>query len=99
MSYVILEVTIDHSRIVPMEPERRPAAGKGLLTFALNEESASKSRPIGLAKGRFVVPDDVNAPLPEAANLLVAFRRLQEELEMTPEKAASWQAAIQNARR
>lgn len=66
MSYVTLEVTIDHGRIVPKEPERLPATGKGLLTFALADSSSTQSRPIGLAKGQFVVPDDFNAPLPEA---------------------------------
>lgn len=98
MSYVTLEVTIEHGRIVPKEPERLPATGKGLLTFALTDDSKTVSRPIGLAKGQFVVPDDFNAPLPETANTLEAFKRLQEEAQMTPEKAAAWQAAILEAR-
>ena len=32
MSYVTLEVEIDHGRIVSAEPERLPEKGKGLLT-------------------------------------------------------------------
>ncbi|MBI2926539.1 MAG: hypothetical protein HYY24_12660 [Verrucomicrobia bacterium] len=33
MSYVTVEVEIDHGRIVPREPERLPEKGTGLLTF------------------------------------------------------------------
>ncbi len=66
MSYVTLEVTIDHGRIVPKEPDKLPETGKGLLTFAVADQPAATRRPIGLAKGMFKVPDDFNAPLPES---------------------------------
>jgi hypothetical protein len=99
MSYVTLEVTIDHGRIVPKEPDKLPDTGKGLLTFAVADQPVAARRPIGLAKGQFKVPDDFNAPLPETANTLEAFKRLQEEAQMTPEKAAAWHAAILEARR
>jgi hypothetical protein len=33
MSYVTVEVDIDHGRIVPREPEKLPEKASGLLTF------------------------------------------------------------------
>jgi hypothetical protein len=33
MSYLTLEVEIDHGRIIPSEPKRLPENGKGLLTI------------------------------------------------------------------
>ena len=76
MSYVTLEVTIDHGRIVPKEPERLPENGQGLLTILENSpaKAAGQSR-------------------------VEAFRELQSALQMTPEKAAAWRAAIQEGRR
>ncbi len=35
MSYVTVEVQIDHGRIVPREPEKLPESGSGLLTILL----------------------------------------------------------------
>lgn len=66
MSYVTVEVEIDHGRIVPREPERLPETGRGLLTI-LSAGASGKAtrRPFGLARGQFVVPADFNAPLPE----------------------------------
>ena len=66
MSYVTVEVEIDHGRIVPREPERLPEKGNGLLTILPAVEApADTPRPFGLAKGEFVVPPDFNVPLPE----------------------------------
>jgi hypothetical protein len=42
-----------------------PEKASGLLTI-LNPPPLSQPRPIGLAKGQFTMPDDFNAPLPEA---------------------------------
>jgi hypothetical protein len=64
MSYTTLEVEIDHGRIVPKEPAKLPDKGSGLLTI-LPSPTPLSPRPIGLAKGEFVVPDDFNSPLPE----------------------------------
>jgi hypothetical protein len=75
MSYVTLEVTIDHGRIVPKEPGRMPTTGSGLLTIL-------EAAPAAPEMGR-----------------IEAFRKLQSELKMTPEKAAAWRAAIADARR
>jgi len=67
MSYVTVEVEIDHGRVVPCEPERLPERGNGLLTILPPAGSASRElRPFGLAKGQFVVPADFNTALPEA---------------------------------
>jgi hypothetical protein len=43
MSYVTLEVEIDHGRIVPREPSKLPVKGKGLLTVL---ESAPEPAPV-----------------------------------------------------
>jgi hypothetical protein len=66
MSYRTLEVEIDHGHVLSKGPEALPEKASGLLTI-LNPPPISQSqpRPIGLAKGLFVVPDDFNAPLPE----------------------------------
>jgi hypothetical protein len=64
MSYLTVEVEIDHGRISAKGAETLPAEASGLLTI-LNPSPLSQSRPIGLAKGQFTVPDDFNAPLPE----------------------------------
>ena len=70
MSYLTLEVEIDHGRVSPKGAEALPERASGLLTI-LNPPSLSQPRPIGLAKGLFTVPDDFNAPLPE--DVLQAF--------------------------
>jgi hypothetical protein len=64
MSYVTVEVDIDHGRVSPKGAEILPEEASGLLTI-LNPPPLSQLRPIGLAKGQFTVPDDFNAPLPE----------------------------------
>jgi hypothetical protein len=33
MSYVTMEVEIDHGKVVPKEPDRLPDSGRGLLTI------------------------------------------------------------------
>jgi len=64
MSYVTLEVEIDHGKVLPREPQKLPEKGSGLLTI-LNPTASSQPRPIGLARGEFTVPADFNAPLPD----------------------------------
>jgi hypothetical protein len=64
MSYVTVEVEIDHGRVSPKGSEALPEKASGLLTI-LPPSSLSQPRPVGLAKGQFTVPDDFNAPLPE----------------------------------
>ena len=66
MSYLTLEVEIDHGRVSPKGAEALPEKASGLLTI-LNPPPLSQARPFGLAKGQFTVPDDFNAPLPEDA--------------------------------
>ena len=39
MSYLTLEVEIDHGRIVPQEPAKLPEKGKGLLTILETNEN------------------------------------------------------------
>jgi hypothetical protein len=63
MSYVTVEVGIDHGRVSPKGGETLPEEASGLLTI-LNPPPLSQPRPIGLAKGQFTVPDDFNVPLP-----------------------------------
>jgi hypothetical protein len=62
MSYVTVEVEIDHGRILPKGTEALPEKASGLLTI-LNPPHLTQPRPIGMAKGQFTVPDDFNAPL------------------------------------
>jgi hypothetical protein len=64
VSYVTVEVEIERGRILPKGMEALPEKASGLLTI-LNPPPLSQPRPIGLAKGQFTVPDDLNAPLPE----------------------------------
>jgi len=64
MSYVTVEVEIEHGRILAKGAEALPEKATGLLTI-LNPPSVSPPRPMGLAKGLFTVPDDFNDPLPE----------------------------------
>lgn len=79
MSYITVEVEIDHGQIVPREPAKLPEKGKGFLTIlgpnlptsGLHPTPRSEPRPIGLAKGQFTVPSDFNAPLPQ--EILKAF--------------------------
>ncbi len=42
MSYLTLEVEIDHGKVVPKEPARLPEKGKGFLTIL---QSDDKGRP------------------------------------------------------
>ena len=64
MSYLTVEVEIDHGRVSSKGAEALPEKASGLLTI-LNPPPLSQPRPIGLAKDQFTVPDDFNAPLPE----------------------------------
>ncbi len=64
MSYLTVEVEIDHGRVSPKGAEALPEKACALLTI-LNPRPVSQPRPIGLAKGQFTVPDDFNAPLPD----------------------------------
>lgn len=64
MSYLTVEVQIDHGHVVPKGGEVLPEKASGLLTI-IPELSPSHQRPIGLAKGQFTVPNDFNAPLPD----------------------------------
>ena len=63
MSYLTVEVEIDHGRVSAKGAETLPDKASGLLTI-LNLPTLAQARPIGLAKGQFTVPDDFNAPLP-----------------------------------
>lgn len=66
MCYLTLEVEIDHGRITAKEPEKLPEKASGLLTILRSEDAKdNEPRPFGLAKGKFVVPEDFNDPLPE----------------------------------
>jgi hypothetical protein len=48
MSYITMEVEIDHGRLVAAEPEKLPQEGKGLLTVLqpTPEAAASKLSPL-----------------------------------------------------
>jgi hypothetical protein len=63
MSYLTVEVEIDHGRIVARGSEKLPDKAKALLTI-LQPDSEGARRPYGLAKGEFTVPEDFNSPLP-----------------------------------
>jgi hypothetical protein len=64
MSYLTVEVELDHGRVSPKGTESLPEKASGLLTILVTPP-ISQPRPFGLAKGQFTVPDDFNAPLPE----------------------------------
>ena len=63
MSFLTVEVEIDHGHIIPLGAEALPEKASGLLTILT--PPSEQWRPIGLAQGQFTVPDDFNAPLPE----------------------------------
>ena len=63
MSYLTVEVEIDHGHVSSKGAEALPDKASGLLTI-LAPAPASQLRPSGLAKGQFTVPDNFNAPLP-----------------------------------
>ena len=48
MSYLTVEVEIDHGRVIPREPEKLPEKGKGLLTVL----KVSSSPPAELKSAR-----------------------------------------------
>ena len=64
MSYLTVEVEIEHGRVMPKGGEPLPDKASGLLTI-FPQTPRPQSRPVGLAKGQFTVPDDFNTPLPE----------------------------------
>jgi len=77
MSYLTVEVEIDHGRVVAAEPGKLPERGKGLLTVL----EAVAEAPSG-------------SPTP-----LEALEALQRHLKLDEAKAASWMAAVRDARR
>jgi hypothetical protein len=64
MSYLTVEVEIDHGHVLAKGAESLPEKASGLLTI-FTPSPASQLRPIGLARGQFTVPGDFNAPLLE----------------------------------
>ena len=64
MSFLTVEVEIDHGHVLPKGAEHLPEKASGLLTI-LPPAPLTQLRPIGLAQGQFTVPEDFNAPLPE----------------------------------
>ena len=64
MSYLTVEVEIDHGHVSSKGVDALPEKASGLLTILAPAPPAGL-RPIGLAKGQFTVPNDFNAPLPE----------------------------------
>ena len=64
MSYLTVEVEIDHGHVSAKGAEALPEKASGLLTI-LEPMNSPSQRPIGLAKGQFTVPADFNGPLPE----------------------------------
>ena len=64
MSFLTVEVEIDHGHILSKGAESLPEKASGLLTI-LHPTPLPQLRPIGLARGQFTVPEDFNAPLPE----------------------------------
>jgi hypothetical protein len=70
MSYLTVEVEIDHGHVLAKGAESLPEKASGLLTV-LAPKPLTQPRPFGLAKGQFTVPEDFNAPLPE--DVLQAF--------------------------
>ena len=64
MSYLTVEVELDHGHVVSKGAESLPEKASGLLTI-LDPTPLPHLRPIGLAHGQFTVPEDFNTPLPE----------------------------------
>jgi hypothetical protein len=63
MSYLTVEVELDHGHILAKGAESLPEKASGLLTILA--PPPTQPRPHGLARGLFTVPEDFNAPLPE----------------------------------
>jgi hypothetical protein len=64
MSFLTVEVEIDHGRVLSKGAESMPEKASGLLTI-LTLIALPQPRSSGLAKGQFTMPDDFNALLPE----------------------------------
>jgi hypothetical protein len=64
MSYLTVEVELDHGHVMSKGAESLPEKASGLLTI-LDPTPLPQLRPIGLAQGQFTVPADFNASLPE----------------------------------
>jgi len=63
MSYLTVEVELDHGHVLAKGAESLPEKASGLLTIIAPPQR--QQRPIGLAKGQFTVPENFNAPLPD----------------------------------
>jgi hypothetical protein len=70
MSFLTVEVELDHGRISPKGTEKLPEKAVGLLTILSPEptdiggDRSTLQRPYGLARGLFEVPESFNEPLP-----------------------------------
>ena len=65
MSYLTVEVELDHGRVIAKEPDKLPLKGSALLTILEPTADSAAPRPVGLAKGKLAVPSNFNDPLPE----------------------------------
>jgi hypothetical protein len=70
MSYLTLEVEIDHGRIIPRQPEKLPERASGLLTiFPASENRSTKQRvqlPLIQGDGKRIInptAEDLDASL------------------------------------
>jgi hypothetical protein len=70
MSFLTVEVEIDHGRISPKGTERLPVKAVGLFTILspertdMGDSNPDQQRPCGLARGLFHVSDSFNEALP-----------------------------------
>jgi hypothetical protein len=83
MSYVTVEVELDHGKIVAKEPEKLPEKATGCLTI-LDAPPAAR-------------PDKLTPE--EAAKRLEALTELQKSLNLDEAKTKAWMDLVRDARR
>jgi hypothetical protein len=84
MSYVTVEVDIDHGKIVAKEPDKLPEKASGFLTIVTPELPPLRTDKL--------TPE-------EAARRLQALHELQQSLQLDEAKAKAWMDMVRDARR
>ena len=101
MSYLTLEVEIDHGRIVAAEPGRLPEKGKGLLTVLEPAQDSAAPKPgrAEFANTACTALEPAEGSAQPKLTPLQALEALQKHLKLDEKQAAEWMATVRDARR
>jgi hypothetical protein len=101
MSFLTLEVEIDHGRIVAVELGRLPQKGKGLLIVLEPAQDIPPPKPgtVEFANDASRASEPAQRSAQPRLTPLQALEALQKHLKLDEKQAVEWMATVRGARR